>query len=83
MDYELSDEQLLAEELRLIDRSVQMGDQVLQLFDDAERFRVGPQANQERYRQLLAAYWHLHGQHLQVYATFVRVHEEIMRRGLR
>ncbi len=83
MDDQLTNKKMLAEELRLTEQSAQMSDQALLLADEAERFRVGPRANGERYRRALAAYRCLHEQHMQVFATFVRIHDEILRRGLR
>ncbi len=76
-----TDEQLQAEEQRLLALSMEMTTEGVALLNEAARFLAGPDADPERYSQLHADYMQAHEQHMKVHAEFVRVHQELQRRG--
>ena len=76
-----SSEQLKAEEQRLLALSLEMMNEGAALRNEAERFRMGPEADRERYIQLHADYMQAHEQHMQVHEEFMHVHRELQRRG--
>ncbi len=75
-----SSEQLRAEEQRLLALLLEMMNEGIALLKEAERFRVGPEADRARYLQLRTDYLQAHEQHLQVHEDFMRVHRELQRR---
>ena len=77
-----SDEQLKAEEQRLLAQSQEMTERGLLMLKEAMHHASdGTEPDQERYMKLHADYMLAHEQHMQVHADFMQIHEELQRRG--
>lgn len=78
----ISNEQLKAEEQRLLTQSMEMTDQGIALHEAATRHASdGPEPNQERFQELHADYMQGHEQHMRVHKEFMDIHKELQRRG--
>jgi hypothetical protein len=72
--------ELISTESRAFARILDMLELGIQALQESQRFRTGPEADPERYKEAHAAYQLIQDAQQQLHAAYMAIHEEVQRR---